>query len=163
MNPLYPQMTQMFYGNCISGNTCQSSSGFLSDIYHPLAYTDLQHLHNSPFIPRPSVNAPSLCGSQSSHALLTDCSEESREVPWDADLLQEFLDVSENVPARHTQLEGTGCAISPNNQPKRINWQEEHVVSVEDAMDSDWSKILSKVDKMNPKPKVCFSFCHCLQ
>ncbi|XP_031383982.1 protein PHR1-LIKE 1-like isoform X1 [Punica granatum] len=159
MHPLYPQTTQMFSANRICGNTCPPSSGFPNDIYYPPAYSDLQHerhhSRNSPFIPQSSTNAPSMCGSQSPHLLLTDCSEESRGVPWDTDSLQEFFNFSENAPVQHTQVEVSSDVMATDDQPKRITWQElpEQVISVEDAMDSDWSKILSKAATMDPKPK----------
>lgn len=161
MNPLYPQTTRMFSENRIIRNTFPSSSGFPTDIDYPPAYTDMYHPRNSPFIPRPSLNAPSMCGSQSSHLCLTDYSGQSRGGPWDADSLQEFLEFSENAPVQHTHAEDSGCVMAPEDQPKGTNWPEEHEISVEDAMDSDWSKILSNVDRMNPKPKVYFFFCHC--
>ncbi|KAK4774862.1 hypothetical protein SAY86_009797 [Trapa natans] len=153
MNPLCPQTTQMFSENPITRSICSSSSESQSDIYHPHTYTDLHHPRSYPFIPRPSLNAPSFCETQSLHIFSSDCSGQSREGPWDADPLQEILGFSENASVQHTQVEGDGYAMIPMNQPKGSNFQEENAISVEDAMDSDWSKILSNLNGLNPKPK----------
>lgn len=149
----------MLFKNGTVGNGLSSTSGYTSDICFSSPHSDLQHDRRSqcsPFISptsmiRTSTPPVGFPHTEVQPTALTDIPKESKDGPWDANQLQDFLIYSENVPSQNCQVESSGGVMGSEDQSTRSDWQwAEQLISVDEALDPDWSKILADVDTTDP-------------
>ncbi|XP_022719031.1 protein PHR1-LIKE 1-like isoform X2 [Durio zibethinus] len=140
------------------GNLFPSLSITTNDM-HASALARDQHSQNPAFISQSSRELASLPPIDSSFseqpsALINHPQENN--VSWCLDRLQNFLDLPENVPGPNELVESSTGVMASNDHNKRINWQEwaDQLISVDDALDTDWNEILGDTNVSDPKLKV---------
>lgn len=149
----------MFFKNGTVGSALSSTSGCTSDICFSSPRSDVQHERHpqySPFISptsmiRTSTPPVGLPRAEVQPTALTDLPNESKDVPWDPNELQDFLIYSENVPSQNCQVESSGVVMGCEDQSTRSDWKwAEQLMSVDEAIDPDWGQILADVDATDP-------------
>ncbi|XP_030520647.1 protein PHR1-LIKE 1 [Rhodamnia argentea] len=149
----------MFFKNGTVGSALSSTSGCTSDVCFSSPRSDVQHERHpqySPFISptstiRTSTLPVGLPRTEVQPTALTDIPNKSKDVPWDPNQLQDFLIYSENVPNQNCQVESSGVVMGCEDQSTRSDWKwAEQLISVDEAMDPDWSQILADVDATDP-------------
>ncbi|XWS64765.1 hypothetical protein CRYUN_Cryun05aG0031600 [Craigia yunnanensis] len=154
-NSVSPQESSLAPSNGTLGNLFSSPSIATKDM-HASALAHDQHSQNPAFITRSSRDLASLppIGSSFSEqsTALINLPQENKTVSWCLDQLQDFLDLPENVPGPNGLVESsTGVMAS-----KRTDWQKwaNQLISVDDALDLDWSECLGDTNVSDPKLKV---------
>ncbi|XVF31001.1 hypothetical protein REPUB_Repub16aG0107900 [Reevesia pubescens] len=156
-NSVSPQESSLAPSNGTHGNLFSSLSTATNDM-HALALAHDQHSQNPAFISQSSKDFASLppidsSFSEQSAALIN---QENKDVSWCLDRLQNFLDLPENVPGPNGLVESSSSVMASEDHNKRTDWQEwaDQLITVDDALDPDWSEILGETNVSEPKLKV---------
>ncbi|OMO96106.1 hypothetical protein COLO4_15502 [Corchorus olitorius] len=158
-NSRLPQESSLAPCNGTLGNSFSSPSMATNDTHASVLSHDRPSQHPA-FISQSSTNIASLSPIDSSYldqsTALINQPQENKDVSWSIDQLQDFLDLTENVPVPNGLLESSTGVMASEDQNKRAGWQEwaDQLVSVGDALDPDWSKFLDNTNASDPKLKV---------
>ncbi|KAK3012008.1 hypothetical protein RJ639_011139 [Escallonia herrerae] len=142
------------------GHLFSSTSEFPRDLQFPAVSPQKVHSRNYPFISESSGAGRSvhLESTQSSHVdvqspLLVSYPSENNDVSWGTDSIQGFLDFPEHIQNGH--VESSSDLIASADNGRRTDWREwDQLISVDDALDSNWSELLVDVNESDPVPKV---------
>ncbi|XP_047325733.1 protein PHR1-LIKE 1-like [Impatiens glandulifera] len=76
-------------------------------------------------------------------------------MPWNADAFDEFLDFPGNVTMQNDQVENCMAIVASEEHGKRTEWQDwaDQLITVDDALDSNWSDIFVDVNASDSKAK----------
>lgn len=163
-NPISPRRIPLVSNSETVGHLISSASRPVTDLhFSPLSFQE-RHSQNYPFISKSIRDGASLQPTQSSNivdvlstALLDDYPSENNDVSWGGDSLQDFIDFPENVPAQNGQVESSSALMESEEHPKRTDLREwaDQLITVDDALESNWSEIFDDVNVPELEPKVC--------
>lgn len=160
-HPIPRQAPPLVSSSGTVGHLFSSSSGFRSDfpLMQPLSQdTNAQFF---PFISQ-SANDESLLpphGSSQSEVqstAVTNNNLNENSVSWSTDTLQDLLDFPDNVPDQNSQAQSMAGVLMSDDQAKRNDWPDwaDQFISVDDALEPNWSEIFSDANAGDPKPEV---------
>ena len=163
-NPISPRRIPLASNSETVGHLISSASRPVTDLhFSPLSFQE-SHSQNYPFISKSMRDGASLQPTQSlnevdvpSTALLDDYPNENNDVSWGGDSLQDFIEFPENVPGQNGQVESSSVLMESEEHPKRTDWREwaDQLITVDDALESNWSEIFDDVNAPDLEPKVC--------
>ncbi|KAK9291794.1 hypothetical protein L1049_019744 [Liquidambar formosana] len=160
-NHISPQTTSLVSKSGTVGHLFSSAARFPTDIHFTSDSPHERLSGNFPFISQSSCNGASLPLTHSSHSevqstTLVNYSEGSKDISWCTDPLQDFLHFPENVPVQNDQLEISTGVMASGDHGKRPDWQEwaDQLITVDDALDQNWSELLDDVNVADSKPEV---------
>ncbi|KAK2968284.1 hypothetical protein RJ640_016216 [Escallonia rubra] len=141
------------------GHLFSSTSEYPRDLQFPAVSPQKVHSRNYPFISESSGAGRSLHSesTQSSHVdvqspPLVSYPSENNDVSWGTDSIQGFLDFPEHIQNGH--VESSSDLIVSADNGRRTDWREwDQLISVDDALDSNWSELLVDVNEPDPEPK----------
>ncbi|KAK3043152.1 hypothetical protein RJ639_000041 [Escallonia herrerae] len=141
------------------GHLFSSTSEFPRDLQFPAVPPQKVRSRNYPFISESSGAGRSLHleSTQSSHVdvqspPLVSYPSDNNDVSWGTDSIQGFLDFPEHIQNGH--VESSSDLIASADNGRRTDWREwDQLISVDDALDSNWSELLVDVNESDPVPK----------
>ncbi|CAK9327774.1 unnamed protein product, partial [Citrullus colocynthis] len=160
-HPIPRQAPPLVSNSATVGHLFSSSSGFRNDFPLMQPLSQERNAQFSPFISR-SANDESLLpphGSSRSEVqstMVTSSNLNENNASWSADTLQDLLDFSENVPDQNGQEQSMAGVLMSDDQAKRIDFPDwaDQFISVDDALEPNWSEIFSDANAGDPKPEV---------
>lgn len=160
-HPIPRQAPPLVSNSGTVGHLFSSSSGFRNDFPLMQPLSQERNAQFSPFISR-SANDESLLpphGSSRSEVqstMVTSSNLNENNASWSADTLQDLLDFSENVPDQNGQEQSMAGVLMSDDQAKRIDFPDwaDQFISVDDALEPNWSEIFSDANAGDPKPEV---------
>ncbi|XP_022742886.1 protein PHR1-LIKE 1-like [Durio zibethinus] len=154
-----PQESSLAPSNGTPGNSFSPASITTKDM-HASSLAHDRHSQNPELFSQSSRDLESLPPIDSSFSeqstALTNHLKENKDVSWCLDRLQDFLDLTENVPGPNGLVESSTGVMASEDHNKRTDWQEwtERLISADDALDPDWSEFLGNTNVSYPKLKV---------
>ncbi|KAA8534689.1 hypothetical protein F0562_032206 [Nyssa sinensis] len=160
-NPISHQPIPLVSDSGTVGHLFSSASGFPTYIHFSSVAPRERHSQNSPVISQLSGDGSSLPPTHSSHSgvqptPMINYPKENNDFSWGTDSLQDFLDFPQSVPLRNGQVESSTGVMASEDNAKRIDWQAwaDQLITVDDALDSNWSELLVDDNVPDLKPKV---------
>ncbi|KAK6137767.1 hypothetical protein DH2020_028491 [Rehmannia glutinosa] len=76
------------------------------------------------------------------------CDVENNNVSWNTDAIENYLDISLNIPVQNSQVENCTSFVSSEDHIRRTDWREwaDQLITVDDALDSNLSDLLVDVN-----------------
>nr|XP_043609175.1 protein PHOSPHATE STARVATION RESPONSE 1 [Erigeron canadensis]XP_043609176.1 protein PHOSPHATE STARVATION RESPONSE 1 [Erigeron canadensis] len=143
----FPEHQTSFTSGAV-GHIFSSSSGLSSDLHYSSVTSHEKHSERLSFIPQCAGVLQSTASSQ--------YIKENNNNSWSTDSLTDFLDYPQSVPIQSSNLEQN---IMPSDDlSKQNDWQDwaDNLITVDDAMTSDWNDILIDTNIIDPEPKMAF-------
>uniref|UniRef100_A0A5B7BVQ4 HTH myb-type domain-containing protein n=1 Tax=Davidia involucrata TaxID=16924 RepID=A0A5B7BVQ4_DAVIN len=160
-NPISHRPTPLVSNSGTVGHLFSSASGFTMDVHFSSVSPQETHSQNSPRISQLSRDGSSLPPTHSSHSVvqstpLINYPKENNDISWGTDSLQDFLNFPGSVPLQNGQVESSTGVMASEDNAKRTDWLEwaDQLITVDDALDANWSELLVDVNVPDPKPKV---------
>ncbi|KAK6144880.1 hypothetical protein DH2020_021700 [Rehmannia glutinosa] len=112
--------------------------------------SDISRSKTLPFISKPLNDGVSFALSPS---VIRDgksdgCDVENNNVSWNTDAIENYLDISLNIPVQNSQVENCTSFVSSEDHIRRTDWREwaDQLITVDDALDSNLSDLLVDVN-----------------
>ncbi|XP_038879077.1 protein PHR1-LIKE 1 [Benincasa hispida] len=159
-HPIPRQAPPLVSNSGTVGHLFSSSSGFRNNFPMMQPLSQERNAQFFPFVSRSANDELLLPPRSSSHpevqsTMMTSNLNENN-ASWSADTLQDFLDFSENVPDQNGQEQSMASVLMSDDQAKRNDWPDwaDQFISVDDALEPNWSEIFSDANTGDPKPEV---------
>ncbi|KAL0559108.1 hypothetical protein IC582_003698 [Cucumis melo] len=159
-HPIPRQAPPLVSNSGTVGHLFSSSSGFRNDFPLMQPLSQERNAQFSPFISRSANDGSLLPSHGSSHpevqsAMVTGNLNEN-SASWSTDTLQDLLDFSENIPDQNGQDQSMAGVLMSDDQAKRNDWPDwaDQFISVDDALEPNWSEIFSDANAGDPKSEV---------
>ena len=164
-HPIPRQVPPLVSNSGTVGHLFSSSSGFRNDfpLMQPLSRE--RNVQFSSFVSRSDDDGSLLLLHGSSHSeeqstmVTNDLNENSSS--WSTDALQDLLDFSENAADQNVEAQSLAGVLMSDDRAKRNDWPDwaDQFISVDDAMEPNWSEIFSDANAGDAKVEVS-SFFH---
>ncbi|KAL3523375.1 hypothetical protein ACH5RR_016209 [Cinchona calisaya] len=143
------------------GHQFSSTSGFPRDTKFPPISPQGSQSQNYPFLSKSARGESSLETGRSSFSGVQSAQIDSYHLgngnmSWGKDALQDFPDFSGTLPVQNGQVESLTGVMASEEHPRRTDWNEwaDDLISVDEALDSNWGDLLVDVNVPDPEPKV---------
>ncbi|KAG7020865.1 Protein PHR1-LIKE 1 [Cucurbita argyrosperma subsp. argyrosperma] len=148
-HPIPRQVPPLVSNSGTVGHLFSSSSGFRNDfpLMQPLSRE--RNVQFSSFVSRSDDDGSLLLLHGSSHSeeqstmVTNDLNENGSS--WSTDALQDLLDFSENAADQNVEAQSLTGVLMSDDRAKRNDWPDwaDQFISVDDAMEPNWSEIFS--------------------
>ncbi|KAI3470415.1 hypothetical protein Pfo_027078 [Paulownia fortunei] len=135
------------------GHLFSSASDYPTNLRHSSMPPDISRSNTLPFIFKPLNDGVSFASSQLSPSVirarqLDGYDVENNNVSWNTDAVENFLDISLNVPVQNSQVETCTGVVASEDHTKRTDWREwaDQLITVDDTLDSNLSDLLVDVN-----------------